>query len=146
MSVLYSGSPAVTQRHRAPALTHLRGCWDLSINESSAESMQPSASCHVTNKTTSCGRNTFSHVLTGSFVDNLVKKSLSPNRLITYIKRREPSVDNLPSGKEKVPQIELGTDYSGRKQQLENILKSDSFKAVFRDTRQMHFFFQVSFY
>lgn len=38
-------------------------------------------------------------------IDRIIRrqfsKNLSPNQLITYIEHRQPSVDNLPSGKEK---------------------------------------------
>lgn len=82
-----------------------------------------------------------SRVLTGSFIYNLVR-NLSPNQLIAYINAKNHLRTICLLEKKKVPQIELGSDYSGGKQQLESVLKSDSFKTVFQGTGQMRFSFK----
>lgn len=105
--------------------------------ESSAGNTQPFTSVPCNWKTISCG------IKTSPCTDRIIylqfSKNLSPNQLITYINAKNHLWTICLLEKKKVPQIELGSDYSERKQQLETIWKSDSFKAVFQGTSQMHF-------
>ena len=74
-------------------------------------------------------------------------KSLSPNQQNHLYDCREAYAGNLPSDKNlerrKVPQIELGSDCSERKSQLENISHRDPFEELSKDSRQVHFSFQA---
>ena len=65
-------------------------------------------------------------------------KILSPNPIITHRKAKNRLQTTYLLEEKNVPQIELGSDDSERKQQLENILKRESFKTVFQGTRQMY--------